>query len=117
VKRGEVWWANLDGPRPVVLLSVNGASEIRAILIVPAAGGDITGVAVEVTLGTDEGLSSEGVVRVALPRPGRINCAWLVTLRRVDLEEHAGALSSDKLAEVEHALKLAGLAPPAGDDP
>ena len=68
--RGEVWWALLDEKRPVVLLSRDGAEELRAIQVVAPAGTDITDVAIEVRLGNGEGLANEGVVRVACPAPG-----------------------------------------------
>ncbi len=112
--RGEVWWALLDEKRPVVLLSRDGAEELRAIQVVaPAgtapAGTDITDVGIEVRLGNGEGLANEGVVRVALPRTGFIPCTWLVTLTRDDLIEQAGRLSPAKLHELADALRLAQL--------
>src|SRR6202046_5709234 len=70
--RGEVWWALLDEKRPVVLLSRDGAEELRAIQVVAPAGTDITDVAIEVRLGNGEGLPKEGVVRVSPPRNGFI---------------------------------------------
>ena len=107
--RGEVWWALLDEKRPVVLLSRDGAEELRAIQVVAPAGTDITDVGIEVTLGSGEGLANEGVVRVALPRIGFIPCTWLVTLTRDDLIEQAGRLSPAKLHELADALRLAQL--------
>ena len=56
-----------------------------------------------------EGLPREGALRVAFPRPGYINCHWLVTLTRADLVEYAGALSPEKLSQLEDALRLADL--------
>ena len=44
--RGEVWWALLDEKRPVVLLSRDGAGELRAIQVVAPAGTDITDVGI-----------------------------------------------------------------------
>jgi mRNA interferase MazF len=107
--RGEVWWALLDEKRPVVLLSRDGAEELRAIQVVAPAGTDITDVGIEVRLGNGEGLANEGVVRVALPRTGFIPCTWLVTLTRDDLIEQAGRLSPAKLHELADALRLAQL--------
>jgi mRNA interferase MazF len=136
VERGEVWWALIDERRAVVLLSGDEASEFRAIQIVApattaekrgflllsgeeasdsramrqilaAAGNDIGGVGVEVEIGTREGLAHEGVVRVALPRPGNTFCTWLVTLTRDYLIERAGALSPAKLGQLDNALRLA----------
>lgn len=54
-----------------------------------------------------DGLPFDGVLRVALPRPGFTPCTWLTTLSRDDLIERAGALSSAKLSEIEDALRLA----------
>ena len=70
MQRGEVWWADFGERRPVVLLSQAGDSEFRGVQIVDPAGIDLSGFGLEVTVGTAEGLSVQGVVRVALPRPG-----------------------------------------------
>ncbi len=130
MRRGEVWWARIDERRPVVLLTGDEAGEYRAVEIVapataaqrhgytvlsgeealgyqPVAGE--RGVGVEVALGTPEGLADDGVVRVALRDPGFIPCVWLVTLAREHLLEQAGALSTGKLAELDNALRLAGI--------
>lgn len=110
MKRGQVWWAfAFDERCPVVLLSGDEAAEIQAMRIVAPAGTEIQGHAVEVIVGAREGLPHEGVVRVALPRSGRINCHWLINLSQADLVEHAGALLPEKLRELEDALRLAGL--------
>ncbi|MFG3338235.1 type II toxin-antitoxin system PemK/MazF family toxin [Glycomyces sp. NPDC048151] len=107
--RGEVWWADFEGRQAVVLLSGDEASGFSAVQVVAPAGTDLNGAAVEVTVGAAEGLPLEGVVRVALPRPGLIPCNWLVTLDRDDLTEHAGVLPPAKLGEIEDALRLGGL--------
>ena len=107
--RGEIWWAHIDERRAVVLLSRQGASQFRAMQIVAPAGVDITGVAIEVNVGVVQGLAHEGVLRVALPEPGRVLCSWLVTLTRDDLIEHAGALTPPQLRHLEQALHLAEL--------
>nr|WP_281177972.1 hypothetical protein [Actinospica robiniae] len=103
-----MWWAVLDEKRPVVILSSAG-EELRCMQIVAPADADITGAAVEVRLGVEEGLTEAGVVRVALPRVGLIPCTWLVTLTREDLVERAGTLSPAKLRELTDALRLARL--------
>jgi mRNA interferase MazF len=109
MRRGEVWWALLDERRPVVVLSADEAAEMRVVQVVPPADTDITGVAVEVALGREEGLTDAGVVRVALPRPGLVPCTWLATLTPGDLVEQAGALSPAKLRELGDILRLADL--------
>ncbi|MCL7368396.1 type II toxin-antitoxin system PemK/MazF family toxin [Streptomyces sp. WAC8370] len=109
MQRGEVWLADVDERRPVVLLSGDEASGFRAMQVVAPAGTEISGVAVEVAVGAPEGLPLEGVLRVALPRPGLVPCTWLVTLAEEDLTEQVGVLSSAKLGEVEDALRAGGL--------
>ncbi|MFD6414203.1 hypothetical protein [Nocardia asteroides] len=108
MQRGEVWWADIDERRPVVLLSQEG-SEFRAMQVVAPAGTELGGVAAELAVGASEGLPMEGVLRVALPRPGLIPCTWLVTLRRKDLVEQAGVLSPAKLGALQELLHLGGL--------
>jgi mRNA interferase MazF len=109
MKRGEVWWALIDERRPILILSQDEAGEIRAMVIVAPANIDIRGIAVEVKVGAPEGLSHEGVLRVAFPRPGHVNCNWLVSLEQADLLERAGTMSSEKLQQVEDILRLGGL--------
>jgi mRNA interferase MazF len=109
VQRGELWWARLDERRPVVILSEDEATQVHAIIIVAPATTDVTGIAVEVRLGRDEGLPHEGVLRVALPRPDRILCNWLVTLAAADLVERIGVLSAAKIHQLEEALRVGEL--------
>ena len=109
MKRGEVWWARIDRRRPVLILSQDKVGDIRAMVIVAPARINIRGIAVEVKVGTREGLPRAGVLRVALPRPGHVNCNWLVTLQKVDLIERAGSLSSAKLLQVDDLLQVGEL--------
>jgi mRNA interferase MazF len=111
MKRGEVWWVQWDPDerRPVLLLSGDEASDVRGMLIVPSATINIHGIAVEVKVGVDEGLAQESVLRVALARPGHINCTWFVTLQQADLVERVGVLSAAKLHQLEDAFRLGGI--------
>lgn len=109
MQRGEVWWVEFEERRPVVLLSEQEASKFRAMQVVAPAGTELNGVAAELAVGPSEGLPLEGVLRVALPRPGLIPCTWLVTLTQDDLIERAGALSPAKLGELQELLRLGGL--------
>ncbi|MGK5682542.1 hypothetical protein [Actinoplanes sp. URMC 104] len=137
MERGEVWWARIDEERPVVLLSGGAGPEYRAVQIVePAApaqkvgfllmsgeqaadpgvrrrilagdGPGVLAVGIEVFLGAEEGLAATGVVRVALPRDGRIFCTWGATLDEACLVRRLGALSAAKQHELDVALTLAG---------
>ncbi|MGW1942572.1 type II toxin-antitoxin system PemK/MazF family toxin [Streptomyces goshikiensis] len=109
MQRGEVWRADFGERRLVVLLSGEEASEFRAMQVVAPAGTELSGMAAELAVGACEGAPLEGVLRVALPRPGLIPCTWLVTLAREDLIERVGALSSAKLGELQDLLRLGGL--------
>jgi mRNA interferase MazF len=105
MRRGEVWWAEFDERRPVVLLSEEASSGFLAMQVVTAAGTDISGLGTEVAVGVPEGLPFEGVLRFVIPRPGFTPCTWLTTLGRDDLIERAGALSAAKLSEIDNALR------------
>jgi mRNA interferase MazF len=97
MRRGEVWWANLDKRRPVVLVSRDEAYAVRALVIVAPVTTTIRGYAVELKLGKREGL----------PRTSAVNCDWLVTVPKADLSERAGVLSEHKLAQLDDALRFA----------
>jgi mRNA interferase MazF len=103
--RGEVWWAEFDERRPVVLLSEDKPSGFLAMQVVAPADADISGLGIEVTIGIQEGLPFDGVLRLVFPRPGFTPCTWLTTLSRDDLTERAGTLSPEKLSEVDDALR------------
>ncbi|MEU9731552.1 type II toxin-antitoxin system PemK/MazF family toxin [Streptomyces sp. NPDC048002] len=106
MQRGEVWWVQFDERRLVVLLSGDDSSGIRVMQVVAPAGVDISGLGIEVTVGTGEGLPFEGVLRLAFPRPGFTPCTWLTTVSRDDLIERAAVLSPQKLSEIDDALRL-----------
>ena len=97
MRRGEVWWAQIDKKRPVVLLSRDEAYDVRAMVIVAPATTTVRGYAVEVKVGRREGLPRECVV----------NCDWLVTVPKVDLVARAGSLSAAKVQKLDDALRFA----------
>ena len=103
--RGEVWWAEFDERRPVVLLSEDEPSGFLAMQVVAPAGVNITAWGVEVAVGVQEGLPFDGVLRFGFPWPGFTPCTWLTTLNRDDLIERAGAVSTAKLIEIDGALR------------
>jgi mRNA interferase MazF len=105
MRRGEVWWAEFDERRPVVLLSEDEPSGSRAMQVVAPAGTDISGLGIEVAVGVQEGLPFDGVLRFVFPRPGFTPCTWLTTLSRDDLVERAGTVSAAKLSEIDDALR------------
>ena len=97
MKRGEVWWAEVDKRRPVVLVSRDEAYAVRSLVIIAPATTTVRGYAVEVKVGRSEGL----------PRGCVINCDWLVTIPKEDLLERAGALSVSKLRQLDDSLRFA----------
>jgi mRNA interferase MazF len=103
---GEVWWVDFGERRPVVLLAAEDAAGFLAMQVVPPAGTEISGVAAEVAVGSPEGLPFDGVLRVALPRPGMVPCTWLLRVTREDLVERIGTLPSAKLTEIEDLVRL-----------
>ena len=105
MRRGEVWWAEFDERRPVVLLSEEEPSGFRAMQVVAPADTDISGWGIEVAVGVPDGLPFDGVLRFAFPWPGFTPCTWLTTLSRDDLIERAGAVSTAKLSEIKDSLR------------
>jgi mRNA interferase MazF len=97
MRRGEVWWAQVDKRRPVVLVSREEAYDVRAMVITAPVSTTVRGYAVEVKVGRREGLARTSVV----------NCDWLVTLPKHALESRAGALSEQKLQQLDAALMFA----------
>ena len=97
MKRGEIWWAEVDEPRPVCLLSRREAYDVRALVIVAPVSTTIRGYAVELRVGKREGLARTSV----------INCDWLVTLPKARLARRLGTLSPEKLERLDEALRFA----------
>jgi mRNA interferase MazF len=107
---GDVWSVEFDKRRRVVLLSAEG-SGFRSIQLVDPADHDISGLAIEVAVGIEEGLPFEQVVRFAVARPGATPCTWVVDLGREDLIERVGVLSKAKMEEIDLAVDSARLDP------
>ena len=97
MRRAEIWWAQIDQRRPVVLLSRDEAYAVRALVVAAPVSSTIRGYAVEVRVGRREGL----------PRLSVINCDWLVTLNKERLLERIGALSAAKTRQLDDALRFA----------
>ncbi|MDP2720021.1 MAG: type II toxin-antitoxin system PemK/MazF family toxin [Dehalococcoidia bacterium] len=97
MKRGEVWWAELEpaaGRRPVLLLSRDEAYAIRALVIVAPVTTRIRSIPSEVSLGPEDGL----------PRPCVANLDVITTIARASLRERLTRLRAAKLRAVEEAL-------------
>lgn len=100
MRKGEVWWANLPSPigkRPVVLLSRDEAYSVRNAVTVAEVTSTIRNIPVEVNLGTGDGLSKKCV----------INLDTIITIRKELLTEKIAYLDSEKIDQVNKAIKFA----------
>ena len=98
--KGEVWWANLPSPigkRPVVLLSRDEAYSIRNAVTVAEVTSTIRNIPVEVNLGKEDGLSKKCV----------INLDSIITIRQELLTEKITYLASEKIDQMNKAIKFA----------
>jgi len=97
VRRGEIWWAELEQPagrRPVVLLSRNEAYTVRSLVIVAPVTTRIRHIPSEVQLGIDDGMQQECVA----------NLDTITTIPKDCLQTRLAILSAKKLKEVEAAI-------------
>lgn len=100
MKRGEVWWADLPAPvgrRPVVLLSRDEAYAVRNAVTVAEITTTIRGIPVEVKLGPEDGLPKKCVA----------NLDTILTVRKNILIERISLLRSDKIGQINNAIKFA----------
>ena len=100
MKRGEIWWAELDPPagrRPVLLLSRDEAYTIRELVIVAPVTTRIRHIPSEVPLGPEDGL----------PKPCVVNLDTISTIAKATLRDKLTNLSPEKLKAVEVALHFA----------
>jgi mRNA interferase MazF len=100
LKKGEVWWARLKPPagrRPVVLLSRDEAYPVRTAVTVAPVTTTVRGIAVEVSLGLEDGL----------PKPCAVNCDSMLTIPKAYLESKIARLSEQKMEEIHKAIRFA----------
>ncbi len=100
MRRGEVWWAELDPPvgrRPVVLVSREEAYRIREWVTVAPVSTRLRGIRTEVELGPEDGL----------PRRCAANLDSLITIRKALLRRRITRLSAAKIHEINDAIKFA----------
>jgi len=100
VRRGEIWWAELEPPigrRPVVLLSRNEAYNVRSLVIVAPVTTRIRHIPSEVPLGIDDGMPQDCVA----------NLDTITTIPKDCFQSRLTILSTKKLKEVEAAIRFA----------
>ena len=100
MQKGDIWWANLPEPigrRPVALLSRNEAYEVRNSVMVAEVTSTIRNIPVEVRIGKRENMPKECV----------INLDTIITIRKELLDQKIIHLDSEKISEVDDAIKFA----------
>ena len=100
MRRGEIWWAELEPPagrRPVVLLSRDEAYAVRSLIIVAPITTRIRHISSEVLLGTDDSMTRDCVA----------NLDTITTIPKDCLRDRLTSLSPQKLKEVETAIYFA----------
>ena len=100
MRRGEIWWAELEPPagrRPVILLSHNEAYSVRSLIIVAPVTTRIRRIPSEVLLGTDDGLPQDCVA----------NLDTITMIPKDCLRSRLATLNAKKLKEVEAAIHFA----------
>lgn len=100
MRRGEIWWAELEPPtgrRPVLLLSRNEAYSVRSLITVAPVTTRIRGIASEVLLGIADGLPQDCVA----------NLDTMTTIPKDCLVNRLAVLNAKKLKEIETAIRFA----------
>lgn len=100
MRRGEVWWGELPKPigrRPVILLSRDEAYEVRNAITVALSTTTVRNIPVEVLLDERDGL----------PRKCVVNVDAISTIPKSALIKRICSLRSDKMEEINKAVKFA----------
>lgn len=100
MRRGEIWWSQQPEPigkRPVVLLSRDEAYEVRNAVTIAQITTTIRSIPVEVFLDEKDGLPKKCVV----------NLDTISTIRKSALTERICALRTNKMEEINKAIKFA----------
>ena len=96
-EHGEVWWADADKRRPVVIVSRDDPRGARMLATVAAVTRTARGLQSEVELDQRDGLPGSCVA----------NCDDLNTIAKARLVRRVGRLSEVKLIDLQEALKFA----------
>lgn len=96
-EHGEIWWASVDKPRPVVVLSRDDIQGVRDRTTVASITTTIRGIRTEVALDHRDGFATASA----------INCDELTTIAKSRLERRLGRLSPERLDQLQAALRFA----------
>jgi len=100
MQRGEVWWARLGRTaktRPVLLLSRDAAYQRRTMITIAPISTRVRGIRAEVGLGQEQGF----------PQDCAVNLDSIQTIYKALLTNRIAVLASERMAEVERAIKYA----------
>ncbi len=100
MRRNEVWWAELPSPvgsRPVVLLTRDAVIDSMDSIVVALVTRTVRELPTEVRVGRQEGL----------PRPCVVNLDNILTIPKARLTRQLGALSQDKVDQLNRAIRTA----------
>ena len=100
LRRGWLYWAEMDKRRPVLILSPESRNERASDLIVVPCSSVLRGGPWHVPLSRGEG---------GLARPSVMLCEQITTLvkRRIDPQPLGGPLAASRMDDVERAVLLA----------
>ena len=106
VRRGEVWLADLDKVRPVIVLTRDPLGRLLHSVVVAPVTSTVRGLSTEVPLGSDDGIRHPSVAnldnvqllsrdrlqrRVGRVRPATMRALCAALLVAVDCEDRSGA--------------------------
>ncbi len=94
---GEIWWAEVDKRRPVIVVSRDDRRGVRRRTTVALVTSTIRAIPTEVEVGERDGLS----------RRSAINCDELLTIEKSRLARRIGQLSAPRLQDVHRAIAFA----------
>lgn len=100
MRRGEVWWAEQPEPigrRPVLLLSRDEAYDVRNAITIAQITTTVRNIPVEVPLDEKDGLPQKCVV----------NLDTITTIRKAILTQRICSISSEKIEQIDKAVKFA----------
>ena len=100
MRRGEIWWADLDPPsgrRPVLLLSRDEAYRVRELVIIAPVTTRVRGIPTEVLLDKKDGL----------PKACVANLDVLATIPKTKLTRRIASLNAVKRSAVDEAVAFA----------
>jgi mRNA interferase MazF len=100
LRRGEIWWAKLPGPRrsrPVLLLSRDEAYSRRTYVTVSPLTRSVRDLPTEVSLQRRDGV----------PQGSVVNLDDLLTIPLASLDRYVTTLSAEKMRQVTVAIKFA----------